>query len=147
MDPIAIVSTVIYVLTEIKAWIDMIEQRKEIIRTIAGQVELISNVLEPLQLRINELPESTTEPLKKLVLPSILALGATLNKVLEHLRIWEPQGPGRTRHTLVAFIAPGRVIAIFEAHQRKISEGINVLQFALITSEILGFARLASSFH
>ena len=135
--------------TEIKAWIDDLGEQKKIMNDIAMQAELLSNVLEPLKNRLTAGPttEPTAEPLKKLILPSILALGKILRKVSEHLEVWKPRGQARRRHVIIAFLAPGHVISIFEDHKKQISEGIQILHLALSTSQELRFESLASNFH
>jgi len=127
-DTLATIKHVVRVAGLIKQWIDESAYSSETMNQISTQAQrIISAILEPLRSEEVRIPTEFHPSL----MPAILALGATLNKTLEHIRVWSSPET-RYHRKIIAFRSPAKVAAIFQEHEKNINRDANVLQLAII---------------
>jgi len=132
MDPLSIVTSVIGVALAIKTWTETNKEKKEVMEEISGHADRVSHVLGVLKDKMISDPEE----FDRLLGPPVIALGVTLNKTLEHLKVWS-SGQMQTSKKIVSFFAPGTVTAIFQGHQKRIFQDMTIVLFSISTATYL----------
>jgi hypothetical protein len=127
MDFAGIISSAALTISAIAKWDDEISERNETLIDISTAVARLSSILDLLR------KKAETGELNTIIGPEILALGAVLKKTLEHVEIWRNR---RGRKGILALFNPSYVLAKLQNDERKISQQIIELLFAVAVSDL-----------
>jgi hypothetical protein len=131
VDPISVLTLAMTTGLAIKNWIEARGEKEETLANMSETVSRLSHILDILQPKVESQSDNTLLTLE------VLQLGSILTKTLEHLSVWKPRKLNMKR--VINFVKPTTVTLILQADERRISQQVIMILFALsITSYIKG---------
>lgn len=136
MDPISVVQAIFSTAVAIQKWIDLSNSRNSTIRELKTTVSRISSILSPLlPISSQSQPSTVVSPrLNPATISCLQDLGETLSRTREHLSLWTDKRSKRV--ALLSFLSPSTVLDELQDDEKRISQRVSILAFALQVSDM-----------